>query len=300
MKKLQLTILLTAAASFAVSGCKSSAPRGEADSLAAVTDSDTLAVNLATYGDAQEDSTVEYSLSVDYPQGDDSLAAGARQLVAREMAAFYMPQEDGVEDVYRNRYPAYKGSIDNGQTLADFYGKGTMGYLMDNHKQMRELQGASAELPPLYQKASIRKGAETAHYVTFDMTDEINMGGAHGSFFAYSVNLSKRTFKPVDHPVDTTKVKELQPLLRRKVLEYVRDAGEKDATDATLNSVLTLELNGIIPLPMHAPYAEGDSLCFVYQQYEIAPYALGLVNFKVAYKDIKPYLTEEGKSLFGE
>lgn len=300
MKKLQLTIMLAAAASFAVSGCKSSTPRSEADSLAATAGIDTLAVSLATYGDAQEDSTVEYSLSVDYPQGDDSLAVGARQLVAREMAALYMPQEDGVEDVYRNRYPAYKGSIDNGQTLADFYGKGAMGYLMDNHKQMRKLQGASAELPPLYQKARIRKGTETAHYVTFNITDEINMGGAHGAFFAYGVNLSKHSFKPVDHPVDSTKLKALQPLLRRKVLEYVHDAGEENATDATLNSVLTLELNGIIPLPMHAPYAEGDSLCFVYQQYEIAPYAMGLVNFKVAYKDIKPYLTKEGKSLFGE
>ncbi len=126
------------------------------------------------------------------------------------------------------------------------------------------------------------------------------MGGAHGAYIAYSLNLNKHTCKPVDNPVDSTKLKALQPLLRKGVLEYIKDAGDTETTDATLNNVLTLELNGLIPLPAHAPYVKGDSLCFIYQQYEIAPYAMGLVSFNIAYKDIKPYLTAEGKALFGE
>lgn len=300
MKKLQLFVIIAAAASFVFCGCKSSAPKSATDSTVTADGCDTLVVSRVSYGDTQEDSTMEYALSVDYPQGDDSLAIGARQLVARELAALYMPQENEMEDEYRKRYPAYKGSIDNGQVLVDFYGKGSMGYLMDNRKEMRKLFGEGEELPPLYQKATVCKVAETDRYVTFSITDEINMGGAHGAFRSHNVNLSKRTFAPVDHPVDTTQVKALQPLLRKGVLEYMKDAGETDATDATLNNLLTLELNGLIPLPAHAPYAEGDSLCFVYQQYEIAPYAYGLVNFKIAYKDIKPYLSPEGKALFKE
>ena len=41
--------------------------------------------------------------------------------------------------------------------------------------------------------------------------------------------------------------------------------------------------NGIIPLPAAAPYLSPDGVVFVYGQYEIGAYAIGMPTFTVPY-----------------
>ena len=41
-----------------------------------------------------------------------------------------------------------------------------------------------------------------------------------------------------------------------------------------------------------------QGLTFVYQQYEIAPYAAGLINFDIPYDKVLPLLTKDAASLF--
>ena len=50
-------------------------------------------------------------------------------------------------------------------------------------------------------------------------------------------------------------------------------------------------------LPKNEPWIETDSVVFCYEAYEIAPYAAGLPLCKIALSDLKPYLSEKGKSL---
>jgi hypothetical protein len=52
-----------------------------------------------------------------------------------------------------------------------------------------------------------------------------------------------------------------------------------------------------IPLPSAAPAFTKKGLAFIYQQYEIAPYAAGMVNFDIAYDKIRPFLTAEAQAL---
>ena len=52
-----------------------------------------------------------------------------------------------------------------------------------------------------------------------------------------------------------------------------------------------------IPLPSSAPYFTKDGLCFIYQQYEIAPYASGMINFTIPYDKIRQLLTEDAQDL---
>ena len=43
--------------------------------------------------------------------------------------------------------------------------------------------------------------------------------------------------------------------------------------------------------PVADPYMTEQGVHFLYQPYEIAPYAAGMPAFTISYEDIKPYLT---------
>ena len=53
-------------------------------------------------------------------------------------------------------------------------------------------------------------------------------------------------------------------------------------------------------LPTNEPWIETDSVVFCYQAYEIASYAAGMPLCKIALTDLKPYLSEKGKSLLND
>ncbi len=297
MKKLLWIACLAAGMTLSVAGCKTAAKQGnDTDSVAKTPVVDTLAVDSVSLS-MVGDSTVECSIYVDYPTGDDSMAVAVREFIARELAAVYMPRQTDDKAVLA-RYPVYKGSLDDGRKLVDFYVKGTMRNLMEQRKETEEY--TDGDVPPLSESIKINKWKETPQYVTYGVSDESYLGGAHGSYSFYYVNISKRTFKPIDKTLDTKRIKELQPLLRKGALWYFKECGENDVTMANLNDYLILPDDGLIPIPAHNPWVENDSLDFVYQQYEIAPYAAGLVSFKIAVKDIKPYLSKEAKEMLGE
>ena len=52
-----------------------------------------------------------------------------------------------------------------------------------------------------------------------------------------------------------------------------------------------------IPVPQFPPTFTKNGLVFLYQQYEIGPYAVGMPNFCIPYKKVLPYLTEEAAAL---
>ena len=110
------------------------------------------------------------------------------------------------------------------------------------------------------------------------------------------VNIVKATGKVLAATVDTLKQKALQPILRRGVKEYISKAENRKIKDSDLQNMLFVE-HGIIPLPATVPVLTPKGLRFVYQQYEIGPYALGMVEFTVPYTDVKSCLTKEAAEL---
>ncbi len=300
MKILKLSFLLLTVIAFGTTGCKQKAPSQATDSIAKdtiVAEVKTLPIDSLKYSEATSDSTIESRLCVDFPLGEDSLALGVKNFIARELAKLYIPQKSG-EDKYLRKYPVYKGSVLKGQQMVNFYGKGALQFFAESQKDMIDFnEGNMEDKPHFLEDIKIRKREETPKYVLYSISDESYEGGAHGSYSFYYVNISKLTNKPVDQTVDSTRVKELQPILRKGVLWYLKECGEKTATEKNLKNFLMLPENGLIPLPAQTPWLQKDSLHFVYQQYEIACYAMGLVSFNVAYKDIEPYLTKEAKAL---
>lgn len=302
MKKLPLFALLVTSVSLGITGCKTSAPKQSQDTIQ--TDSGTVEeqgflVDSIGFHE-RRDSTLECKISVDYPRGNDSLSVCVKNFIAQKLAALYIPTNMTDEEDVIRKYPVYKGDVSNGKLVVDYYGKETMKYLLDCSKEMADFNEDVKDLPPLFQEIKINKGEDKPGYLTYRVSDEKYMGGAHGSYGFYCVNINKKTYKTVDNMVDSTRIRALQPLLRKGAVEYFKDCGEETVTDATLNDYLFLPGDNLIPLPSHTPWLQNDSLHFVYQQYEIAPYAAGLVSFNIAYKDIKQFLTKEAKALLGK
>ena len=214
----------------------------------------------------QKDSTLKCSVVVDYPSGDDSLSVGVRRYVAGELVRMYLPamqEENG-------KAPVYKGSMADGKALVDFYGNMNNVYLKAQYAELKEfgIAGLSYDL-------SIRK--------TY-------------AALCRPVNIVKATGKVLAATVDTLKQKALQPILRRGVKEYISKAENRKIKDSDLQNMLFVE-HGIIPLPATVPVLTPEGLRFVYQQYEIGPYALGMVEFTVPYTDVKSCLTQEAAEL---
>lgn len=285
---MRFTLVAAGMALMALAGCKS----GPAKSGTAAAEQDSVQQTAAFATDSiafceQKDSTLKCSVVVDYPSGDDSLSVGVRRYVAGELARLFLPTMQEEEE------PAavFKGTKEDGKALVDFYGKLNFGYLKSQYAELKDLgiAGLSYDL-------SIRKTGETDRYLTYETSCYVFLGGAHGSAVCYPVNIVRSTGKVLAATVDTLKQKALQPILRRGVKEYISKAENRKIKDRDLQNMLFVE-HGIIPLPTTVPVLTPEGLRFVYQQYEIGPYALGMVEFTVPYADVKSCLTKEAAEL---
>lgn len=285
---MRFTLVAAGMALMALAGCKS----GPAKSGTAAAEQDSVQQTAAFVTDSiafceQKDSTLKCSVVVDYPSGDDSLSVGVRRYVAGELARLFLPtmqEEDEPAAVF-------KGTKADGKALVDFYGKLNFGYLKSQYAELKDfgIAGLSYDL-------SIRKTGETDRYLTYETSCYVFLGGAHGSAMCYPVNIVRSTGRVLAATVDTLKQKALQPILRRGVKEYISKAENRKIKDRDLQNMLFVE-HGIIPLPTTVPVLTPEGLRFVYQQYEIGPYALGMVEFTVPYADVKSCLTKEAAEL---
>ncbi len=271
----------------AMTGCKQKAAQVSSDSTQAAAPS--MVATDSIEFNQKSDSTVECRIVVDYPTANDSLSSEVRNFIARELGSLYIPLVNGDE----KGYTAYSGKLDNGKALVDFYGKGTVKYLT---QQCNEMKSEGADILGMSSEITIRKTDENDRYLTYESFSSSFLGGAHGTTVIYSTNISKITGRTLTQTVDTLKAKALQPLLRKGVVSYLRKQGEKSVNDKNLGEYLFIE-NGIIPMPATVPYLAKDGVHFVYQQYEIGPYAMGIVEFTVPYAEIKQYLTDDAKKL---
>ena len=286
--------VIALAMSVLATGCSSSKQRvatEEATDSASMA-ADTLTVDSIGRSHVAEDSLVQSSVMVQFPQGSDSLAIAVRGYINNQLADFYMPYCNG--ELSQRKRTVYTGDLADGQAMVDFYEKGNYKYVYDEWKSLNEISheegiGTASDV-------KIKKTAENDKYLTYTATQYCYLGGAHGSWTAFTTNIAKKTHKVLTATVDAKRLADLQPLLRKGVVEYLKECGVEDVNTDNVLKFLQLEGN-TIPMPAETPYLATDGVHFCYQQYEIADYATGMVGFVVSYDDIKPYLTEEAKQL---
>ena len=229
------------------------------------------------------------SMKIDFPQGDGKLDEGIRNFLNSALGDFA-----GCDNPDKPK-AEYKGDKNNGKAMLDFYGKQRSKDMKEEYKSLLELN-EGAEPPASFSfDGNIRLKEKAAKYVTYSIDSYVYLGGAHGSSVSREVNIIRETGKVLTESVDTTKTKELQPILRKGVIDYFKDCGE-DVSDDKLNDMLFINDN-TIPIPACTPALTNQGLKFIYQQYEIGPYALGMVNFTVPYDKIKKFMTGEAAKL---
>ena len=228
----------------------------------------------------KEDTTAEVKINVQYPvSGPAVLVDSLRKYIASELR---------VERIWN-------GNKDSLLLMA-----AQKGY--DEMKKERDESFADGmpEVPPYYYAFFISKIAETDRYLTMSSRYEEFRGGAHGGVLGTASTFRKSDGKKMGWNMLTkTKTPEFHRLMINGLRSYFDvEGGEKITTDEQLKNCLIIEGSiDELPLPQFDPYLMPEGVLFVYQQYEIAAYAVGMPAFVVSYKDIMPYLTDEAKEL---
>lgn len=143
-------------------------------------------------------------------------------------------------------------------------------------------------------------------YLTFELEHDIYTGGAHGSQFHQG-----QTFRTSDGALfswkhfDPAKRAELTAQLKKGLMAYFNQyEEEKISTDSALFERLMLwddpdtpenELEFGLPLPATNPWITRNGIVFIYQEYEVAAYAMGRPTAVVPAKSIIDCLTDEGR-----
>ncbi len=139
---------------------------------------------------------------------------------------------------------------------------------------------------------------DTERYSVYLSENYEYLGGAHGGISgAGYLTYGKTDGSRITGFIDSSKAGEMQDILRAGIVRYFADAGQEITEDEVVEYLFVED--GIIPLPSLEPYPSEDGLVFIYQQYEIAPYAMGMPQFTVSFQDLKPYLTEEAREALG-
>lgn len=231
-------------------------------------------------------------VTIDWPTNDDALSEGVRQHINDRLSQFVPPLVSDGQSAQR-----YTGNLHDANAMMAFYANISADYLQNEIDEMLAM-----ELPvygPLAYEVKILKTDEAAHYITYTANVYSYLGGAHPSCIGSTTNISKLTNSALTLTVDTARTAELQPILRQGVLHYLYECGDSTATLQSIDDYLLLD-GAPIPVPAFAPYLASDGIHFVYQQYEIAPYAMGMPAFVVDYETIKPYLTPEALQMVAD
>ena len=240
------------------------------------------------------DTMADVHVSVDWPvEGNDTLLQGIRQYILKQLGIKKCTDiKAEIKKVAKTQYHELK----------------------TQWQEDRECRGEDmGMIYSSYQRISVDEESDT--YVTYSYCTEGFTGGAHGYATATGITISKATGKEIGYESEynantmtfsikrqnlfrSTKSAGLYKLIKEGVKDYFSDLEDHRISDEELADVLqnVPDVNHI-PVPQFPPTFTKNGLVFLYQQYEIGPYAVGMPNFCIPYKKVLPYLTEEAAAL---
>jgi hypothetical protein len=132
----------------------------------------------------------------------------------------------------------------------------------------------------------IKKDYTTDKLVTFTKTVYVYLGGAHGNTFVGGNTFRNSDGRKFGWDMFRTDFDYIELFKKALMQQYFKVKTEKE-----LDDLLMLPTPGYLPKPVSDPYLTKEGVVFVYQQYEIAPYAAGLPKFTLPYSEVKKYMT---------
>lgn len=290
----------------ALTACGHRASQQNAEGTAASEDqalSASAELTTDSIGLEREDSMVSVKVSIDWPTGSNQqLVNGIRQYICEELAT----------SIDQESKPEVK-LFDDGKTAVETTVKRQYGDLASMWKESKE-NGMPMDMTYSY-FLHVFKMEETERYITYLSKSEGFLGGAHGYATATGITFSKKDGRRIGYQTEYNREKDtfemkyqtlfskpkadgLAQLIKEGVRSYFQEFDTEETTDEQLKDML-IGVDDInkIPLPTNPPLFTKEGLSFTYQQYEIAPYAAGMINFDIPYDKIKPFLTEEATDL---
>lgn len=297
-------------AAMLISACghrASSADSSNTDSTAvdstASADNQGVVLQTDSIGLEREDSMAISAVSIDWPvKGCDALVKNIRQYICEEIAG--NPYEEGKPDVI---------VFDDGKKAVKTIVNKQYDTLLESWKSDHE--GGFNEGMSYSAYKHVFKLEATDRYVTYLSNAEGYMGGAHGyatstgqtfrmsdgKRIGYHTEYNQKTerFDIKDQTLfSNAQTPKLYALIKEGVRSYFNEVEQDVNSDENLKEMLIgVDDVNRIPLPTAAPYFTKEGLCFCYQQYEIAPYAAGMINFTIPYGKIRSFLTSEAQEL---
>jgi hypothetical protein len=145
-------------------------------------------------------------------------------------------------------------------------------------------EGEESSGPPLWHNVEASILDETAKTITIGIMQDIYLGGPHGSALVEGATFNKADGKRLDASIFAQdKLTDIKKEVTEGLKEFFGPLGNEE--DSPLK-----DENGkdkIVELPEKGIYINKDSVVFIYQQYEIAPYAYGIPSTALSLKDMK-------------
>lgn len=213
-------------------------------------------------------------ISIDYPEGGNPI-------LLNNIREWMLGETGGTEAT----------DINNAGALAKEYINGSMKEL----KEMANDMGGNGGSMPLAYSLDITKIYEGDKFVTFNAANYMYTGGAHGSYFTRSTTFRKSDGKIFGTDMlDMSKQTAIREIIEKRLLPLF-----EVRTAAQLHEILFLpEGETLVPLPSTPPYIDNGDMVFVYQQYEIAPYAAGSPEVRIPINTLMPYLSASFKKAY--
>ena len=251
------------------------------------------ALTIDTIRIERTDSMAEVALNIQWPTGGDvALTKSVRQFI-RDVC--------GIKD------EAFIGTKADWRDVVDTEYNGLV-------ESWNGTYGDSEEGGPSFTSTTeVVQLVETPKFVTFYGEHSSYTGGAHGMAGHIGRTFRKSDGRAIGYETDydekfnivhkgdnllkDTKSPALYALIKAGVMEYFKACGQAMADEAELADFLQVDDVNRIPLPANAPYLTKTGVVFCYTQYEIAPYAAGMITFEIPFAKISPFLTDEAKAL---
>lgn len=265
MKKLYLPLFLIAAC---IASCTSPKVNNTPDEAFAT---DTISYKQAT-------KVAEVELKADYPvSGNKILTNAIQEFVSEELGG------------------SYTGDLNTGSTLLNYYGNLLYEDLENDAKEFD-----MEDMLTLTYSQDIKKIFETERYITYLSEAYVYMGGAHGMSTKQGSTFRKSDGRRFSYEMlIDTETSEFKKLIKKGLTEYFSDSDYAITSDDELAAMLITESDvNNLPLPEYAPYLTNEGVTFIYQQYEIAPYAAGMPQFTIPFSDIIPFMTTTAQNYF--
>lgn len=241
----------------------------------AVAEVDTLEVKPFAYRDSASVNGLwaTVSMSIQVPQGRSREAIGVDQWIQKQLGAKKSIGDQSIAQVAKEVGDSCLSSAI--ADLKDFEPDWAASYAYEWH---------------------ISKLYENKNWLTFSSTYYAYTAGAHGSTFFTPVSFVKSSMTPITFAIfKPQSAQALKDLIIHGLMEQYFEV----KTMEEFNDCLLVN-NGEFTLPTTAPWIEGDGIHFIYQQYEIAPYAAGMPGCVLPFDKVAPLLNEDIKVLLPE